>query len=216
MVHPHVVPAILAYTKREFAQRLDALAGVAPLLHVDVMDGSFVPNRSWANPSAISSMGDGFQYSVHLMVQHPMRRIAAWSRMDRCESLIVHVETDNRIEAPLSRIRAAGKRAGIAINPSTSLDALIPQIPNADIVLVLANAPGFAGRPFQSSTLRRIRALRAKFPKLTIGVDIGVNLKTAPRIRAAGASYVVAGSAIFNSKEPVRAYRTLQRAFRKP
>lgn len=225
-----IFPAILAKTESEFRERLRMIEDVAPLVHIDVMDGKFVPNTTWADPLVVNRIETPARFEVHCMAEEPFREAILWGKLPRVQRTIVHAEATTQLRTLLHTIRATGKEVGLAVNPATPLTTIhsllqYPGLPrpraararndtgSVDALLVMANEPGFSGRPFRASTLRRIAALRKKFPKLPIGVDIGVNLGTIPRIRRAGATYACAGSAIFGTPDPVAAYRALERAF---
>lgn len=222
MAHPSIVPAILVRSERAFRERLRAVEHIAPVVHVDVMDGRFVPTRTWANPRTIARIRTCTRFSIHLMVRDPLRHATAWAQVPRVTTIIVHTETRDAART-IATILAAGKRAGVALNPGTSL-AAVSQLLRASSkgrrasipeFLLMANAPGFSGRPFAPATLGRVRALRRVFPRCVIGVDIGVNARTIPRIARAGATYGAANSAIFNADHPAIAYATLRHLFQR-
>lgn len=211
-----VIPAILAQSAKEFRAKLTIAERLAPLVHIDVMDGRFVPNRAWANPRVIARMRTRARFEVHCMVREPARVVAAWGRVPRVERIIVHAEATHDLLQVLATIRAMGKEAGLAVNPSTPLARVHPFLRDVDAVLVMANEPGFSGKPFRPATLTRIRALRRTYPRLPIGADIGVNATTAPLLRHAGATHIAAASAIFGAPDPAAAYRDIRRAFLQP
>lgn len=215
-VHLEVVPAILAKSEEEFREKLRLIEGAAPLVQIDVMDGEFVPNRTWADPLAVAHMETPVKFEVHLMVKEPFREVILWGKLKNVRRTIVHAESTMKLRELLHTIRATGKEVGLAVNPKTKLSTLHSQLfTSIDFLLVMSNDPGFSGRPFQRATLRRIAALRKRFPTLHIGVDIGVNATTAPLLRKAGATHITAASSIFGQPDPVQAYRALKRAFQK-
>ncbi|MBI2482843.1 hypothetical protein HYV74_01535 [Candidatus Uhrbacteria bacterium] len=219
-----IIPAILATTARDFHQRFQIIASIAPMLHLDIMDGNFVPNRTWATPRRIAALPQSTRFEVHLMVREPAAAVATWGRIASVERIIVHAEATEDLASLLATVRATGKKVGLAVNPSTPLRRLLPFLPSSppqshtqrppaytvDDLLLMANAPGFAGRPFQRPTLRRVASIHRRYPKLPIGVDIGVDHITIPLLRAAGASRLIAGSAIFGQSDPVAAYHQLR------
>ncbi|MDO8463026.1 MAG: ribulose-phosphate 3-epimerase [bacterium] len=208
-----VVPAILVKREAEFRAKLRIAERLAPLVQIDVMDGKFVPNKTWAVPKVIAQWRTPARFEVHLMVREPFQAVAAWGALARVQRIIVHAEATERLAELLADVHLTGKEVGLAINPKTALREVSPAIAHVDMVLVMANAPGFSGRPFRSATLTRIARLRRQYPALPIGVDSGVNVDTAPRLRAAGATHIAATSAIFDADDPARAYRALRRAF---
>jgi len=237
-VRTEVVPAILAQSEEEFRERIRLIERVAPLVQVDVMDGRFVPNTTWADPLVVARIATPARFEVHLMVEEPFREVILWGKLKNVRRTIVHAEScpdrsvgaTTQLRTLLHTIRATGKEVGLAVNPGTPLEDIHPflQRPGlprprstrarndramVDFLLVMSNDPGFSGRPFRRATLKRIAALRKRFPLLPIGVDIGVTAETAPLLRAAGATHIAAASAIFGQPDPVAAYRELQRAF---
>lgn len=214
MMHPEVVPAILAKSEEEFREKLRLIEGVAPLVQIDVMDGEFVPNRTWADPLAVARIATPAQFEVHLMVKEPFREVILWGKLKNVRRTIVHAESTTRLRELLHTIRATGKEVGLAVNPGTKPSTQL--FTSIDFLLVMANNPGFSGRPFRRATLKRIETLRKRFPTLPIGVDIGVSAETAPLLRKAGATHIAAASAVFDAPDPVAAYRELKKAFLSP
>ncbi|MDO8599066.1 MAG: ribulose-phosphate 3-epimerase [bacterium] len=209
-----VVPAILAKSETEFREKLRAIERETKLVQIDVMDGEFVPNTTWADPLVVARMKTPAQFEVHLMVKEPFREVILWGKLKNVRRTIVHAESTKDLQTLLHTVRATGKEVGLAVNPSTRIWNLESGIWSAiDFVLVMANNPGFSGRPFRRATLTRIATLRKRFPKLPIGVDIGVNLENAPLLRKAGATHIAAASTIFGQPNPVAAFRALRRAF---
>lgn len=209
-----VVPAILAKSEEEFREKLRLIEGAAPLIQIDVMDGEFVPNRTWADPLVVAQIRTPAQFEVHLMVKEPFREVILWGKLKNVRRTIVHAESTTKLHELLHTVRATDKEVGLAINPSTKLSTLHSELfTSINFLLVMSNDPGFSGRPFRRATLKRIAALRKRYPKLHVGVDIGVNVATAPLLRKAGATHIAAASAIFGSDDPIAAYRALKRAF---
>lgn len=243
-----IVPAILAKSEEEFREKLRLIEGAAPLVQIDVMDGEFVPNRTWADPLVVARIETPAAFEVHLMVKEPFRDVILWGKLKNVRRTIVHAESTTRLRELLHTIRATGKEVGLAVNPRTKLKDVLPYLsphplklplpvgggeknnfpPShreggrgrvgmapVDFLLMMGNEPGLSGQPFQRATLKRIETLRKRFPTLPIGVDIGVSAETAPLLRKAGATHIAAASAVFDSPEPVAAYRALVLAFQK-
>lgn len=240
-----VVPAILAKSEREFREKLHTIERVTPLVQIDVMDGVFVPNTTWADPLVVAQIKTPTRFEVHLMVKEPFREVILWGKLPHVRRTIVHAESTAQLRALLHTVRATGKEVGLAVNPGTPLKEVYPFLfphplklplpgggekkyfppshreggrgrvgqPSVDFILVMSNDPGFSGRPFRRATLKRIATLRKQFPRLPIGVDIGVSESTAPLLRKAGATYIAAASSVFESANPIAAYYTLQHAF---
>ncbi|MEX0610749.1 MAG: ribulose-phosphate 3-epimerase [Pirellulales bacterium] len=198
---PAVLPSLLlcdfANLKREI-QRLEE-ADVAAL-HLDVMDGHFVPNLSYGLPivEAVRRSTD-LPLDVHLMIEEPAKYIEQF-RDAGANTMTVHVEAVEDPRPLLDEIRSLGALAGLAINPPTPLSAIEPSLPHCDIVLVMSVMPGFGGQPFDRSALEKLRALSARNDyDALLEVDGGINTLTVGDCAEAGAELLVAGSAIFRA-----------------
>ena len=188
--------------------------GGAELLHVDVMDGHFVPNLSMGPPivRAIRRVAK-VPLDVHLMLDNPDEYIQAFADAGAAR-ISVHVEVLPHLHRTLQVIRAAGLKAGVAINPSTPVSALEEIAADVDQVLVMSVNPGFGGQTFIPRSESKIRAVRALLDgagnSAPVTVDGGVDHSNAQRIVAAGAAILVAGQAIFGSGDAERATRELR------
>lgn len=188
----------------------------ASLLHVDVMDGRFVPNITVGLP-VVKALSRATQLPIdaHLMIVEPGRYaedfVAAGAQM-----VSIHVEADPHAHRTLSAIKAAGAQAGLAINPATSLSVLEEALSFADYILVMSVNPGFGGQTFISASLDKIRRLRRMIDErgLTVRVEVdgGIDRDNIADVVAAGAEIIVSGSAIFAAKDPAVALRGLREA----
>jgi ribulose-phosphate 3-epimerase len=213
-----IAPSILS---ANFAALGEAVAAVerggADLIHVDVMDGHFVPNLT-VGPDVVRSLKrvTRLPLDVHLMITDPDRYIEAFR--DAGASMIsVHVEVLPHLHRTVQAIKALRARAGVVLNPSTPVTALEQIAGDVDFVLVMSVDPGFSGQTFiprSESKVKEVRALldRAGNTAAPVAIDGGIDLTTAPRVAAAGARIIVAGSAIFHSQDPERATRELKAA----
>jgi ribulose-phosphate 3-epimerase len=199
-----IAPSILS---ADFAQLGAEIAKVeeagADILHVDVMDGHFVPNITLGPPVVASIRRvTRLPLDVHLMITEPARYVDEFARAG-ANWISVHVEADSHLNRTLARIREQGIQAGVAINPGTPLGALEEILPDADYVLVMSVNPGFGGQSFIPSTLKKLRKLReivaSNRYRARIEVDGGVSAANLAAVLAAGAEIVVAGSAIFQA-----------------
>src|SRR5262245_25912092 len=223
------VPAVAAVTPRamkiapsilsaDFAALGDAIARVevagADQLHVDVMDGHFVPNLT-IGPPVIASIKKRTRLplDVHLMIEEPERYIETYVEAG-ADLLTVHAEACVHLQRVLTQIRSAGARAGVALNPSTPPSVLEYVLDDLDLVLVMSVNPGFGGQSFIPTAyakLRRVRELAAH-RAIELSVDGGVGRSNAAALAQAGAGVLVAGSAIFGAVDPGQAVKDLRSA----
>lgn len=210
-----IAPSILA---ADFARLGEEIAKVeaagADLIHVDVMDGHFVPNLTIGPPviKALKAVAH-VPLDVHLMVEEPDELLPAFIDAGSA-SLSVHVEACRHLHRTIQMIKNAGVRASVVLNPATSLHALEEILPELDMVLLMSVNPGFGGQQFIPSTLDKIRALkqqiRSRNLHVAIEVDGGVKPANAAQICAAGADILVAGTAIFDAPDYAVAIRALR------
>jgi ribulose-phosphate 3-epimerase len=212
-----IAPSLLS---ADFAALGDAVAlaerGGADFIHVDVMDGHFVPNITIGPPvvRAIKRVAT-VPLDVHLMIEDPDRFIEAFVEAGAA-MISVHAEVLPHLHRTLQLIKSLGAKAGVAINPSTPVAALEEVAGDVDYVLVMTVNPGFGAQTFIPRSESKIRAVRALLDRegnaAPIEVDGGIDASTAPRVVAAGARILVAGHAIFGSADPERAIRGLRAA----
>ncbi len=212
-----IAPSLLS---ADFAALGDAIAaaerGGADLIHVDVMDGHFVPNITIGPPvvRAIKRVAT-VPLDVHLMIEDPDRYIEAFAAAGAA-MISVHVEVLPHLHRTLQLVKSFGVKAGVALNPSTPVVALEEVAGDVDHVLVMTVNPGFGAQTFIPRSESKIRAVRALLDRegnpAPIEVDGGIDTTTAARVVAAGARILVAGNAIFAAPDPVRAARALRAA----
>jgi ribulose-phosphate 3-epimerase len=214
-----IAPSILS---ADFAALGEAIARVeaagADLLHVDVMDGHFVPNLS-IGPPVIESIRKRTRLplDVHLMIEEPERWVETYVKAG-ADYVTVHAEASTHLERTLTLIREAGARSGVALNPSTPPEVLQYVLDDLDLVLVMSVNPGFGGQSFIPTAyekIRRLRAMLADRPVL-VSVDGGVKTDNAGPLAQAGATVLVAGSAIFGTPDPGAALVALRSASEVP
>ena len=177
-------------------------------IHIDVMDGNFVPNIT-IGPLVIESIRSltNLPFHVHMMVNNPERFITDFVNAG-ADRIIIHFEASINIHRAILQIKELGIEVGIAVNPSTSIDLIKSILLDVDEILVMSVNPGFGGQKFILSSLDKISKLKSQTTELNIGIDIGVdggiNLETAPMVVNAGANLIVAGSAILGNNLPIK------------
>lgn len=217
------MPAILAKDALEFKRKLAILDGKIEMVQLDIMDGQFVPHKTYAEPAALAGSKLGLE--LHLMVEDPETYIKGWSTLTpalsplgrgRVVRVIVHAEIKKSLEFLIKKIKDHGWEAGLALNPETSWQEIDELIPELDTVLIMTVHPGKSGQPFEEAVpehhlLSKISELHRAHPGLIISVDGGVNEKTLPFLIEAGARRFAVGSGIWNQPDPLTALQRLQK-----
>jgi len=212
-----IAPSILSADFSRLGEEIEAVKrGGATILHVDVMDGHFVPNLTVGIPVVESiAAATNLPIDAHLMISEPGRYaeefVAAGAKM-----VSVHIEADAHLHRTLNSIRTAGARAGVVLNPATPIESLAEALPYADYVLVMSVNPGFGGQKFIATSTDKVRRLRRMIDErqldVRIEIDGGISLKNIAEVVSAGAEIIVAGSAIFGAGDPEAAARALREA----
>ncbi len=208
-----IAPSILAADFASLGAALHQLDAVTDWVHLDVMDGHFVPNLT-LGPALVASLRphSDHLFDCHLMVTDPRRHLEAFAHAG-ADSCTVHVEA-HEAAAALADARALGLRVGLALNPDTPAAAVLDHLGDVDVILVMSVFPGFAGQAFIPEVLTKVRDLReeidAHAPRVDLEIDGGIDQDTAGGAVAAGARVLVAGSAIFRAADPLDAARELR------
>jgi ribulose-phosphate 3-epimerase len=212
---PQIAPSILAADFANLQKEIEMLnASKADYIHVDIMDGVFVPNISFGIPVTEAIHKHATKpLDVHLMIVNPDNYLQAF-RNAGAEIISVHYEACNHLHRSLQAIRNLGAKAGVAINPHTSINLLADVILDIDLVCVMSVNPGFGGQKFIENTYDKVSRLKdlilSKGAKTLIEIDGGVNLQNAPKLMAAGADVLVAGSFVFSSAKPIATIEELK------
>jgi ribulose-phosphate 3-epimerase len=210
-----IAPSALSADFSRLAEELQTIAA-ADIVHLDVMDGHFVPNITMGMP-IIKACRKACQliFDCHLMIEEPQRYIDGF--LDAGAQMIsVHYEAERHLHRALQMIRSGGAKAGIALNPATPVEVLSAAIEFCDFVLVMSVNPGFGGQKFIEPAVGKIRQIsrliRERGVPVEIEVDGGIDVKTAPAVVAAGATILVAGSSVFGQKDRTAAIEALRNA----
>lgn len=204
-----ILPAILAHDEAEFRTKIDRVRPLGVPLHIDVMDGIFVKNTTWAPPDKLRLLLEDVPFEVHLMVSNPEHAVPVWLACGAYRA-IFHAEATTR-EALICRATAddCGK-ISMAINPDTPVSRVTPMLNTLIEVVVMGVTPGWSGQAFQEIALEKIRTLKSLRPSLMVTVDGGVKPENAAGIVAAGADRLVAGSALTDHPDPAAAFLKLK------
>lgn len=210
IVAPSVLSADFLHLERDIQMLNES---EAQWIHLDIMDGRFVPNISFGLPivSAVSRITEKV-CDVHLMIEEPEKYIEAFAKAG-ADVLTLHYEATRHLHRAMQQVRDAGMKAGVVLNPATPVELLRDVLPYLDLVLLMSVNPGFGGQKFIPQILDKTKRLRRMIDEggydVLIEVDGGVNAETGPQLVEAGADALVAGSYVFGSKDPAAAIRSL-------
>lgn len=219
-----IIPAILAKTQKEFIDKLKIAADLNDWAQIDIMDGTFVPQSSWADPEIISRILSQYEpakkikFDLHLMTDNPTLKLPAWSSIENVGRATAHIEAfknpnaaDGGVREFIEACKSSGWEAGIALNPETEIGTLKNFLKHIDFVLFLGVHPGASGQKLLDTVPEKIirfkeLCLQSKTRCPRIGIDGGVNKNTIKKLEDAGAEYFFAASAIFEASNPKAAF----------
>lgn len=204
-----VLPAILEKDIQSIQRRVDSVVGLVSSVHLDIMDGDFVPNTTVNTPEALASIDwKGLAVSLHLMVKHPELYIRSWA-LPYVTSMVVHREAVNNMDSIIQLVHGADKQLSIALNPGTSSYELADYLDQIDQVMIMGVEPGFSAQGFNADVLEKIRLIHQQKPELPIAVDGGVNGSTRQMLVEAGATILCANSFLYKSDDIALAIKQL-------
>jgi ribulose-phosphate 3-epimerase len=206
-----ILPALLVKDQETLVRRVQRLEAEAPVFHLDVMDGIFVPNRTWWDPVFLAQFQTPARFELHLMVERPEDAFAATRLDPKIVRYIWHLECEADHAQLLRDIHASSKEAGLAINPPTDEGKLDAFAADLDSILVMGAMPGFSGQEMDPDMIQRAARLAKRFPDLAVGFDIGVNTETIQSLKVAGVSRCCAASALFGAEYPSAALHELRK-----
>jgi ribulose-phosphate 3-epimerase len=200
-----VIPAILAHSEKEFRKKVGRVRPLGAMVQVDVMDGEFVDNTTWADPKLVPEILGDLPFEVHLMVMHPERHIAPWLQAG-AQRIWFHIESTTDHAGVMATAGGEVRKLGVAIDPETPVSTLNSTFLHLKQGLVMGVNPGWSGQAFRPETLEHLKTMRERCPDAVLCVDGGVSLKNVAMLREAGADEVVAGSALTDAADPRKAY----------
>ena len=205
---PEAVPAILAGSREEALAKWAAVAE-APLVQVDCLDGSFVPNHSFHEAPSWPTAGPAIE--LHLMCSQPLRVMETWQAHPRLERIVWHVEAPADHHRLIAWCRQRGFACGLALNPETPLVTVARYAAAIDLLLLLSVHPGWSGQPFLPTTFAKLKDAHARWPELPIGLDGGLTEALLPELASLGASVFYLSSEVFGAERPADALHRLQK-----
>lgn len=207
-----IAPSILSADRNKLNKEVKEIENYAELIHVDVMDGKFVPETTF-KAEEIKKIKTKLPFDVHLMVEKPLKD-GFIDDYSFASIITVHGECKEDINKLIKKIRSKNIKVGISINPPTSLDKIKKYLDKVDMVLIMSVNPGYAGQKFIEGVLPKIKELRKLRPDLDIEIDGGINKDVIKKAVDAGANIIVAGSAIFGKENRKKAIEELRQALK--
>ncbi len=204
-----IIPAILTIDPEIFKQQLRQVENLTDTVHIDVCDGVFVPEKT-VDPELLRDIQTPVNFELHLMVQNPAQEIERWYNFPNIKRIIFHLEAVKIPMASIEHIEAYGYKAGVAINPETTLEQIGGAGYETDLMMFLAVRPGKQGQKFIPEVLEKIKLFKEKHPNTPVGIDGGIHLVELNEIKNLNFDYVVMGSEIFTNPNPGEHFKELR------
>lgn len=205
-----IIPAILVKSETEFLKQTQAIENVTDCVHIDITDGEFVPETTWADPDVVRANLKN-DCELHLMVKNPLTVIEKWKDVPQVKRVLFHAEADANHSEVIEVIHAQGWQTTVVLNPETSVEAIESVVQKLDGVMGMTIHPGAQGRAFMPEVLPKLSDLKQNYPHLIVQVDGGVNSATLPLIKGAGIDTACVGSGIFGHGDPAQNLANLKK-----
>jgi len=197
-----IIPSILIQNETEFRQQVEAVRGTLDYLQLDITDGKFVNNITWADPKIVPEYTD-INFELHLMVNDPWEELQKWTTVKNIKRILIHIDSPLRVKEAIAFAQKNNWQVGLVVNPNTSLKLLDKYLNKIDVVMFMGGTPGKQGQKLVPEVLTKIKEFTSNHPNIFTELDIGVNENTLPDIYASGMKAVCPGSAIFkNNRTP--------------
>ncbi len=204
-----IIPALLHSNFEDFKKNLHIVGSFAEYAQVDVMDGVFVPTKSFTEIDQINNLKSDLKLELHLMVKHPLQELEKWSEVKNIFRVIFHIESADNPQEVINYIRGKCWQVGVAINPDTALATIEPYLKLTDLILFMTVYPGRQGAPFVPKVLEKIKELTQKSEHHLIAVDGGINKNNITQIKNVGVEIANIGSALTMAPDSQKAYNEL-------
>lgn len=204
-----IVPAILEKNFTAIEEKINRVAGISPVVQLDITDGVFVPQLTWHNPADLRKLHTAIRFDVHLMVEKPEQYFIDWNN-SLVSRFTFHYESTYDVRRTMELAKKTGKQVGVALLVETPIAVLRDIAREIDMVLCMGVVPGAQGQSLDAHVVDKVKALRDLYPKLSIGVDGGVNPLVAPSLIEAGATMLVSGSFLFTHAHIAQGIAELQ------
>ncbi len=205
-----IAPSILSADRKRLQQEVRLVEPYAEMLHVDIMDGKFVPPVTF-KAKEIKDIHSALPKDVHLMVEYPLSEGYIDDYIDAgASSITIHEECKDDVAKCIEHIHSKGIRVALTVNPATPVERIFPFLDKIDMVLIMSVHPGYGGQKFIPAVLEKVRAILRLKPEMDIEIDGGIALDTIQMAKEAGANVFVAGNAIFNKGNPIKAIKELR------